>query len=137
MSISENTTWSIRKRFSDGYVSMRYYDSKGKEYFLDEGMFLCNFDKKGTVNFDVRFIAKSGTKNLDLYVSKDPFSRANLKTKLKNFKVNNSNTSYTSVTLVTGSSYRITVEDIDANDQLSIFIIIVKNYLFDLILIMC
>lgn len=116
---------------------MRYYDSKGKEYFLDEGMFLCNFDKKGTVNFDVRFIAKSGTKNLDLYVSKDPFSRANLKTKLKNFKVNNSNTSYTSVTLVTGSSYRITVEDIDANDQLSIFIIIVKNYLFDLILIMC
>ena len=97
---------------------MRYHDSKGKEHFLDEGMFLCNFDKKGTVNFDVRFIAKSGTKNLDLYVSKEPFSRANLKTKLKNFKVNNSNTSYTSVTLVTGSSYRITVEDIDANDQL-------------------
>ena len=97
---------------------MRYYDQKKKEHYLDEGMFLCNFDKEGTVNFDVSFKAKSGTKNLNFYVSKNPFSRENLKTKLINFKVDNSTTSSTSKTLATGTTYHITVEDIKAGDQL-------------------
>ena len=97
---------------------MRYYDSKGNEHFLDEGMFLCNFDKKGTVNFDVRFTAKSGTKNLNFYVSKYPFSRANLKTRLTQFKVNNSTSTYTSRTLATGTTYHITVDDINVGEQL-------------------
>ena len=97
---------------------MRYYDGKGNVHYLDEGMFLCNFDKNGTVNFDVKFVAKSGTKNLNFYVSKSPFSRENLKTKLASFKVNNSTTSYTSRTFSTGASYHITVENIKVGDQL-------------------
>lgn len=99
---------------------IRYYDEDNKEHFMDEGMFLKNFKKNGTVDFEVTFVAKSGTKTLNFYVSKEPFSRENLKTKLARFKVDRGSTTYTSRTLNTGKEYQITVDGIKSGEQLYI-----------------
>ena len=99
---------------------IRYYDENDKVHYLDEGMFLKNFSKDGTVDFDIKFVTNSGTKSLNFYVSKEPFSRANGKTKLASFKVDNSSTTYTTKSLNTGTKYHITVEGIKNGNQLYI-----------------
>ena len=115
----------------DGYAStipsfcalpascVRYYDDNGKVHYMDEGMFLRNFDENcEKVEFDLVFGTKSGTKNLNFYLSKYPFDRVNAKTKLAKFKVDNETSEVTSKTLQTGKSYHITISDIFKNDQL-------------------
>ncbi len=97
---------------------VRYYDSEGKEHYLDEGMFLRNFDSDCEVEFNLTFGTNSGTKNLNFYVSKEPFSRANGKTKLARFKVDNESSEVTSKTLETGKKYHIKVSNIAKRDQL-------------------
>ena len=97
---------------------VRYYDSEGNEHYLDEGMFLRNFDSDCDVEFNLTFGTNSGTKNLNFYVSKEPFSRANGKTKLARFKVGNESSEVTSKTLETGKKYHIKVTNIAKRDQL-------------------
>ncbi len=97
---------------------VRYYDSEGNEHYLDEGMFLRNFDSDCDVEFNLTFGTNSGTKNLNFYVSKEPFSRANGKTKLARFKVDNESSEVTSKTLATGKKYHIKVSNIAKRDQL-------------------
>ena len=97
---------------------VRYYDSEGNEHYLDEGMFLRNFDSDCDVEFNLTFGTNSGTKNLNIYVSKEPFSRANGKTKLARFKVDNESSEVTSETLETGKKYHIKVSNIAKRDQL-------------------
>ena len=100
---------------------VRYYDDNGKVHYMDEGMFLRNFDENcEKVEFDLVFGTKSGTKNLNFYLSKYPFDRVNAKTKLAKFKVDNETSEVTSKTLQTGKSYHITVADIFKNEQLYI-----------------
>lgn len=97
---------------------IRYYDDEKKVHYMDEGMFLTNFKKDGTVDFEVKFETKSGVKTLNFYVSKQPFSRENGKTKLANFKVDKGTTTYTSKSLSTGTTYHITVDGIKSGEQL-------------------
>lgn len=99
---------------------IRYYDEENKVHYMDEGMFLKNIKRDGNVDFDVKFGTNSGTKSLNFYVSKSPFSRENLKTKLAEFKVDKGATKYTSKTLSTGTKYHITVEDMKSGDQIYI-----------------
>lgn len=99
---------------------IRYYDEENKVHYMDEGMFLKNIKRDGTVDFDVKFGTNSGTKSLNFYVSKSPFSRENLKTKLAEFKVDKGSTKYTSKTFSTGTKYHITVEDMKTGDQIYI-----------------
>lgn len=99
---------------------IRYYDEENKVHYMDEGMFLKNIKRDGTVDFDVKFGTNSGTKSLNFYVSKLPFSRENLKTKLAEFKVDKGATKYTSKDFSTGTKYHITVEDMKSGDQIYI-----------------
>ena len=97
---------------------VRYYDENGKEHFLDEGMYLRTFDSTCKTEFDLTFGTKAGTKNLNLYLSKEPFDRVNGKTKLIKFKVDKETTEVTTKTLQTGKKYKISVDNIEKNDQL-------------------
>ena len=99
---------------------IRYYDEENKVHYMDEGMFLKNIKRDGIVDFDVKFGTNSGTKSLNFYVSKFPFSRENLKTKLATFKVDKGSTEYTSKTFSTGTKYHITVENMKSGDQIYI-----------------
>jgi hypothetical protein len=83
-------------------------------------MFLRNFKKVGTVDFEIRFGTNAGTKTLSFYASKEPFDRVNGKTKLIKFKLDKGTTEHTTTTLSTGINYHITIEGIKANEQLYI-----------------
>lgn len=97
---------------------VRYYDENGKAHFLDEGMYIRTFESDCNVEFELTFGAKSGTKNLNLYISKEPFNRTNGKTKLEKFRVGTDTTKVTSKTLSTGNKYKIYVDDIMKNEAL-------------------
>ena len=99
---------------------VRYYDEQNNVHYMDEGMFLSNFKKGGTADFDIRFGTDAGTKTVNFYVSKTPFDRVNGKTKLAKFKLDKGTTEYTTTSLSTDISYHITVEDIKKGDQLYI-----------------
>lgn len=99
---------------------VRYYDEDNKVHYMDEGMFLRNFKKAGTVDFEIRFGTNAGTKTLSFYASKEPFDRVNGKTKLIKFKLDKGTTEHTTTTLSTGINYHITIEGIKANEQLYI-----------------
>lgn len=99
---------------------VRYYDEQNKVHYMDEGMFLSNFKKGGTADFDVRFGTDTGTKTVNFYVSKTPFDRVNGKTKLAKFKLDKGTTEYTTTSLSTDISYHITVEGMKKGDQLYI-----------------
>ena len=97
---------------------VRYYDENGDEHYLDEGMYLRTFDKECMVDFSLTFGTKSGTKNLKIYISKEPFNRVNAKTKLAKFKVDNESSEVTTKTLQTGKRYTIHVDNVQKKDKL-------------------
>ena len=70
------------------------------------------------VDFSLTFGTKSGTKNLKIYISKEPFNRVNAKTKLAKFKVDNESSEVTTKTLQTGKRYTIHVDNVQKKDKL-------------------
>ncbi len=97
---------------------LRYFDNNGDEHYLDEGMFLGKFDAECTVKFTLKFGAKSGTKNVKVYISKEPFSMTNLLTKTTQFRVVGETGTYNNWTTETNKEVSIEVPNIEKNESL-------------------
>ena len=113
---SNNSAYFHRSSYASYMI--RYYDTNNAEHFLDEGMFLHTFDVDATAKFTLLFGTNSGTKNVKIYVSKDPFSAANQLTKRVYFRVSGETGERDTYTMATGVSKTIEVPDIQKGQSL-------------------
>ena len=103
---------------------VRYYDSAGNAHYMDEGMFLRNFESNCSIDLDLLFKGKStAVKNLRLNVSKKPFSRGSSSDDLLKYKWEQGSSSgtSTSATISTETKVSIRVEDILKGEQIYLY----------------
>ena len=112
-----NTTKSKHVSAYRAY-QLRYFDNNGDEHYLDEGMFLGKFNADATVSFKLRFGTDSGTKNVKVYVSKNPFSYENRLTKTIQFRVAGETGYKSNYTISTGNDLAIEVDGIQKGESL-------------------
>ena len=120
--IAYNGTSTTVPSFSSLPAScVRYYDSLGKVHYMDEGMFVRNFESDCSFDMDLLFKGKSGAiKNMNLYISKKPFSRGYSSTNNLKFKWKQGSTSGegTIAGIQTGTKVSIRVDDIFKGEQI-------------------
>ena len=111
---------STKSNHVSGYKAyqIRYYDKNKDAHYLDEGMFLGKYDAECTVKFALKFGAKTGTKNVKVYLSKEPFSVSNLLTKTIEFNVVGESGSHNEWTVATNKELRIEVPNVEKNESL-------------------
>ena len=120
--VAYNGTNSTVPSFSSLPAScVRYYDSLGNVHYMDEGMFIRNFDSNCGFDMDLLFKGKSGAiKAMKLYVSNKPFGRDhqtsdNLKFK---WKQGTSTGESNMASINTGTKVSIRVDDILKGEQI-------------------
>ena len=98
-----------------------YYDSNNKVHFLDEGMYLQKFEKKGKVKLQLTF-SGNGNPSIKIYLSKKPFDYASTSADVLKMKVKG--TEYTNGYTLNLSSERtveLVLDEVNKDDELYMY----------------